>query len=227
MTAPEFRLVDSVTDAFCEVVAAAAASGPAPLFLAGGGTAEQCYRQLATVADLDWTGVDLFLGDERCVPQDDPSSNFGMVRRTLLARGATPRSVHPPFTAGPPADAAERYGALVRSLHTLGLVHLGLGPDGHTASLFPGADSLACSDPATPVVATEDPSGRNPLPRLTLTLPALARADLVVFTVSGSAKHEALAGVLGGSDLPAARVVAPRILWLIDAEAAGSLDLSA
>ena len=95
-----------------------------------------------------------------------------------------------------------------------------MGPDGHTASLFPGAPTLEAG-PDQLVVATTDPNGRNPHPRLSLTLPAIDRARLVVFTVAGDAKREAVAELRAGADLPAARVQAKEVRWLVDQAAFG------
>lgn len=226
----EVRLVPSVPEAFADVVSATVAAASATgtegrpsLFLSGGSTAEACYATLAQTGGIAWDDVELFVGDERCVPQDDPRSNFGMIRHTLLERIAPPAAVHPPFAGGDPDEAAAAYQDLLAPLSHFTLVHLGLGPDGHCASLFPRAASLDISDPAHLFVATEDPTGRNPLPRVTLTYPAIARADLVVFTVSGHEKHDAWARVLQGDDLPATHVAATRVVWLVDAEAAGTL----
>ena len=98
------------------------------------------------------------------------------------------------------------------------LIHMGMGPDGHTASLFPGAASLDAG-PGELVVTTEDPSGRNPHPRLTLTLPAINSARLALFTVAGAAQAPAVAELVRGEDLPAARVHAQETMWLVDAAA--------
>ncbi len=100
------------------------------------------------------------------------------------------------------------------------LIHLGLGPDGHTASLFPGAASLDAG-PGDLVVATEDPNGVNPHPRLTVTLPAINSARLAVFTVEGAAKADAIARLRRGDDIPASRVHAGTTVWLVDRAASG------
>ena len=104
------------------------------------------------------------------------------------------------------------------------LIHLGMGPDGHTASLFPGAPTLE-AEPGVLVLATEDPNGVNPHPRLTLTLPAINSARLAVFTVSGASKADAVAALVRGDDLPAARVHAGRDLWLVDGAARADCPL--
>jgi 6-phosphogluconolactonase len=120
--------------------------------------------------------------------------------------------------AGDTADvAALAYDTLVAAAPPIDLVHLGLGPDGHTASLFPGSSALTVTDRL--VVTNGD--ALHPHPRLTFTYPALARARLVVFTVADKEKHDAFARIRAGEDLPAARVTAERVLWLVDPAAAG------
>jgi 6-phosphogluconolactonase len=122
------------------------------------------------------------------------------------------------YRAGPtPEEAADAYDDLVRGFGPIDLVHLGLGPDGHTASLFPGTPALDVTDRL--VVTNGD--DLHPHLRLTFTFPEIARARLVVFTVAGAGKREALARIRAGEDLPAARVRAERVVWLIDPEAMG------
>jgi len=219
------RLVRSVPDAFADLVvdAITAAPGGCTLFLSGGGTASECYAALAARTDVDWTAVDVYLGDERCVPPDDPDSNHRMVATTLLGPVGPVHDDHPMYDGGPPAEAAAAYQDLIAPLPDLGLVHLGLGPDGHTASLFPASAPLDDIDPGHLVVANRDPSGRNRHERLTLTYPAIRRARQVVFTVSGTSKRDALARIAAGEDLPAARVAGTEVLWLVDAAALGEL----
>ena len=209
----EERRVPHVPAAFAELVAAEA---PASIALSGGGTARACYELLAT-APVDWSGVDAYFSDERFVPVHDPDSNEGMARLTFLD-GVEPRAIHSLFGAGHTAEqAALAYDARIRAAPPISLVHLGLGPDGHTASLFPGAPTLDEQERLV-VVAGDD---AHPHPRLTFTYPALASAALVVFTVAGADKREALAAVRRGDDLPATRVRAPRVIWLVDGAAAG------
>jgi len=219
------RLVDSVPDAFAALVADTVAGSPGgcTLFLSGGGTAQVCYAALAARRGVDWSGVDVYLGDERCVPPDDPDSNHRMIATTLLDVVGPVRSDHPMYTGGPAADAAAAYQALVAPLPDLGLVHLGLGPDGHTASLFPGSTALGDADPAHLVVATTDPLGTNRHERVTLTWSGIARAARVVVTVAGAPKRDAFARVAAGQDLPATRLAAPDLLWLVDADALGDV----
>jgi 6-phosphogluconolactonase len=209
----EVRTVDDVATAFAEVVAEAA---PSSIALLGGGTAEDAYRALAA-RDLDWSAVDVWFGDERYVPVDDPDSNEGMARAVLLDH-AGPRAIHSMTGAGATAEAAAAaYDLLVAAAPPIDVVHLGLGPDGHTASLFPGSAALGVTDRL--VVTNGD--DLHPHPRLTFTYPALARSRLVVFTVAGDDKRDAFARIRGGDDLPAARVTAERVLWLVDPAAAG------
>jgi 6-phosphogluconolactonase len=99
------------------------------------------------------------------------------------------------------------------------VVHLGVGPDGHTASLFPGSPALD-ADPGRLVTLNHDPSGLNPFDRMTLTLSGIARARLVVFTVAGKAKQAAMQAIADGEELPAARVRADAVVWLVDRDAA-------
>jgi 6-phosphogluconolactonase len=113
--------------------------------------------------------------------------------------------------------AAAAYDATIAAAPPIGLVHLGLGPDGHTASLFPGSPALDIADRL--VVANGD--DLHPHPRLTFTFAALARARLVVFTVAGADKRAAFARVCNGDDVPAAHVTAERVVWLVDPAAAG------
>jgi 6-phosphogluconolactonase len=208
----EERRVAQVPQAFAELVAAEA---PASIALSGGGTARACYELLAT-APVEWSDVEVFFGDERWVPVHDPDSNEGMARVTFLDE-VEPRAIHSMREAGPtPERAAAAYDELVRRSPPIALVHLGLGPDGHTASLFPGSPTL--EERERLVVSTGD--DRHPHPRLTLTYPGLARAQLVVFTVAGAAKRDAVAAVRRGEDLPAARVRAARVVWLVDEAAA-------
>ena len=209
----ELRVVAHVPHAFSALVIAEA---PTSLALSGGSTARESYELLA-VADVDWSEVDVFFGDERWVPVDDPESNEGAARRPFLDQ-VHPRAVHSMRHAGDTIEeAADAYDRLLREYGPLDLVHLGLGPDGHTASLFPGSPEL--EERERLVVGTGD--DLHPHPRLTLTFPALAQSRLAVFTVAGEGKHDALERVKAGDDLPAARVSAGRVIWLVDEAANG------
>jgi 6-phosphogluconolactonase len=198
----QVQLVDNVAAAFAQLVCDRA---PRSLALSGGETAQECYAALAGTS-FDWSGVDVYFGDDRIVPVDEADSNEGMVRRTLFAHAA-PRAIHSMVAAG-----ADGYDALIRAAPPIDLVHLGLGPDGHTASLFPG--SPACDEQQRFVVESEDTE--HPHPRLTFTFPAIARSRLAVVTVAGAAKHDAITRIRAGEDLPGARIRADEVLWFGD-----------
>jgi len=207
------EVVDDVPQAFARLVAAARMDSIA---LSGGDTARRCYELLAT-AEVSWQHTTVFFGDERWVPIHDPDSNEGMARVTFLDQ-VQPAAVHSMRAAGKtPAGAATAYDEILRTASGIDLVHLGLGDDGHAASLFPGSPAL--DEANALVVATGDEL--HPHNRVTLTFPAIARARLVVFTVSGAAKRDAFERVQRGDDVPASRVRAPHIMWLVDRAATG------
>jgi 6-phosphogluconolactonase len=187
------------------------------LAVSGGGTARKCYERLAAdgAEQIDWWAVDIYWGDERCVPPDDADSNERLVREALLERVGAAHAVYPMRCDEGPDPYQLRIGELGR----IDLVHLGMGPDGHTASLFPGSAALT-ADPGRLVVLNDDPSGRNPHQRMTFTYSALARARLVIFTVEGDEKREMMQRLVNGDDIPAAHVQAERIVWLVDEAAA-------
>lgn len=187
--------------------------------LSGGATARACYEHLAEHAgnQVDWWKVDLYWGDERCVPHDHLDSNYCLAREALLDRVGAANATHLMRCAEGPDPYQLRLGDLGR----IDLLHLGMGADGHTASLFPGSEALD-ADPGRLVAMNEDPQGIHPYRRMTLTFAGIARAHLVVVTVSGEDKAEALAAIAAGEDLPAARIEADRVVWLVD-DAAASL----
>jgi len=212
--AGEIHDVENVAEAFADLVAA---RRPPSIALSGGSTAEAGYAALAQ-RGLDWTNTDVYLGDERFVPVTHPDSNEGMIRRVLFA-DAEPHQLFSMAEAGPTVEeAATAYDQLVRANDPIDVIHLGLGPDGHTASLFPGAATLSVTDKL--VVSAGDEA--HPHPRLTVTYPAIERSPLVVFTVAGEEKRDAFARVRAGDEsLPATHVRAPQIIWLADAAALG------
>ncbi len=216
----DLRIVGDVAAAFCDVVADAWESRTGDLFtiaLSGGETARHCYEALARHADtpVDWSEVRVVWGDERCVPLDHEDSNHRLAQEALLRSVGPVAELHPMR-----CDVADAYDRLVAGID-LDVVHLGLGPDAHTASLFPGSPALDA--PADRfVVPNEDPLGNNPLPRLTFTTAAIAAARTVVVTVEGASKREALDRVRAGEDVPAARIDRPGVVWLTDPAAAGS-----
>jgi 6-phosphogluconolactonase len=154
--------------------------------LAGGSTPRRAY-ELAAASHSDWGGVDVWFGDDRCVPADDPRSNQLLVREALLERLAVLPTVHAIPTDRPPAEAAAAYDAALRG-ERLDLVLLGLGSDGHTASLFPGAPTLEVRDR---LAVTAEPRLDPFVERVTLTIPALETGVHVVFLVVGEEKAEA------------------------------------
>lgn len=207
------EIVDDVPQAFARLVEL---EHPTSIALSGGDTARRCYELLA-VADVPWSDTSVFFGDERWVPIDHPDSNEGMARVTFLDQ-VQPAAVNSMYAAGPtPPEAAQAYDQLVRAAPPIHLTHLGLGEDGHTGSLFPGSSALDESDAL--VVTNGDDF--HPHERLTFTIPAIARSPLVVFTVSGAGKQEALARVRRDEPIPASRVSAERVVWLVDRAAAG------
>jgi 6-phosphogluconolactonase len=217
----ELVVVDDVAAEFSERVIEAfhARTGDAfSLALSGGNTARRCYEHLAGTAanQIDWWKVDLYWGDERCVPLDDPDSNYRLAREALLDRVGAANATYPMRCDEGPDPYQLRFGELGR----FDVVHLGLGPDGHTASLFPQSAALD-ADPGRLVVLNTDPLEDNPHQRMTLTFAGLARARLVLVTVSGDEKRDAFAKVCAGDDVPAARLKADRVVWLVDPAAAG------
>jgi 6-phosphogluconolactonase len=213
---------DDVAGEFAERVIEAFHGRPDESFsiaLSGGETARRCYQRLAVdgADQIDWWQVDVYWGDERCVAPDDPDSNERLGREALLERVGAANAVHPMRCD----DGADAYHLLVSDLGRFDVVHLGLGPDGHTASLFPSSPALD-ADPGRLVVLNEDPLGHNLHPRMTLTFAGIARARLALFTVSGPEKRAAFQRVRQGDpDCPAGRVRADHVVWLVDRAAAG------
>jgi 6-phosphogluconolactonase len=216
----ELIVVDDLPGAFAARLISAYARRPEELFgfaLAGGTTARPCYERLAadSVDAVDWLSVNVYWGDEKCVPADHPDSNQLLGRQALLEKVGAANAVYPMNCE----DGPDSYQLRLGEIGKLDVIHLGLGSDGHTASLFPGSPALD-ADPGQLVARNEDPSGRNPYRRLTLTFSGIARSRLVIFTVAGGQKRAALQAVMDGADLPAARVTADEVVWLVDAEAA-------
>lgn len=183
--AVEFRVVQ---DPVAAAAAAAAllvrvADADGSVVLAGGSTPRHAY-ELAAAAHSDWGGVELWFGDDRCVPADDPRSNQLLVRESLLEQLVVEPTVHAIPTELPAVEAAAVYDAALQGA-PLDLVLLGLGPDGHTASLFPGAPSLDVRDRLA-VVA--EPGLEPFVARVTLTIPALESGAHVVFLAVGEGK---------------------------------------
>jgi 6-phosphogluconolactonase len=218
-------VVDDVAASFAQLVLDRAIARKASQFaiaFSGGSTARECYERLARigVSTLDWSTIDAWWGDERCVPLDDPDSNYRLVEESLLGEVGPLASVQPMRSDIP--NAADAYDRLVHSAPPIDFIHLGLGPDGHTASLFPDSDALTA--PASRfVVSNLDPRGNNPHERITFTFGGIAHCRSAVVTVAGSSKTEALHRVLDGDlTAPAAHLANDDLIWLVDAEAMGS-----
>ena len=219
-------MVADTAQAAAEAVAAllvdAARSG-AGIVLAGGATPREAYA-LAAAAEPDWSRAEIWLGDERVVPPDDPRSNARLVREALLDRLAAAPRTHFVDTGLAAMDAAAAYDRELRAAR-LDLALLGLGPDGHTASLFPDAPAL--EERERLAVAVEP--GLEPwVERVTMTVPALCAAAHVVFLVVGRDKAEAARRAFEEPPSPATpaslvRSTAGRTTVVLDREAAAEL----
>jgi 6-phosphogluconolactonase len=229
------RAADLVIQAARDAVAQ---RGRFTFVLSGGSTPEKTYALLAQAdraSAIDWPRVYLFFGDERFVPASDPRSNYGMARKNLLARVPIPRTnVFPmPTQVHNASEAAAAYTQQLAEFFSMSertipprfdLIFLGMGRDGHTASLFPFSDALEVTDAW--VTWTSPGIMPPPVDRITLTYPVLNAARQVVFLVSGKDKAVALRDVLQGQapreDRPASGVqpVDGALIWLIDNQAA-------
>jgi len=204
-----------------EIGLAATLRGTCALCLAGGSTPRPAYEALAEAPLRDaipWNVVNVFFGDERAVPPDHPDSNYRMVHETLLRRvGVPPANVHRMEADDADADAAaDRYAKLLPK--ATDVLVLGVGADGHTASLFPG--SAALGERSRRVVASRAP--KPPVRRLTITPPVIAAARRVLVLAAGGDKAEAVARALKGTGPPAevpARLARDGV-WFLDRSAA-------
>ncbi len=204
------------------------AAHPAPVrvALSGGSTPRRMFTRLAApecARRMDWAKLHVFWGDERCVPYDSTDSNYGEAKRLLLDHvPIIPAQIHPFDVTLPPVEAARAYDELLRRSAPDGpifaVTFLGLGEDGHTASLLPGQPVLEEREALAAMVA----EGR-PEVRLTLTYPALARSEIVAFLVSGEAKRPIFRDLRAGlADVPAARLRPEgRRIWFADQSALG------
>jgi 6-phosphogluconolactonase len=224
-------LAQAGADYLCDL--AAGNAGRTIIALSGGNTPKPLYEHLAEEpirSRLPWGRVHWILGDERFVPPSDPASNFGMAQTAFLAHvPVPPENLHPVGTEGATLDAAaKRYEAMLKGLYgadtlepdrpLLNLTLLGLGEDGHTASLLPGQPVLQERRRWVAPV----PKGRAE-ERVTLTYPALDSSAVVAFLVSGEGKREVLDKILSGdSTFPASRIrPVGEVIWLVDRAAAG------
>ncbi len=225
------ELAEAAARAFVEGAAKAIAErGRFAVALAGGSTPKATYEALARdhSGDVDWPNVHVFFGDERTVPPDHEDSNYRMAREALL--GHVPvGSVHRMRGELPPDEASSSYEADLKEFFgglppVLDLVMLGIGEDGHTASLFPETPALGVTDR----LAVANPVAKLDTTRLTLTVPVLDAAREVRFLAAGAGKAEALAEILEGEADPRAypaKLVQPTggPTWMVDRAAAGAL----
>ena len=186
MSDPELHVEDDPARTVGELLADAAHDG-STIVLTGGSTPGRAYEHAAAI-EPDWSKASVWWGDERCVPPDDERSNYGLAKRTLLDRLDRQPHVHRIRGELDPADAAGEYDHALHGVR-LELLLLGLGPDGHVASLFPRSPQL---DEHSRLV-TSGPAGLEPfVDRVTLTLPALLSAERLVFLVAGADKAAAV-----------------------------------
>lgn len=224
----------ATADRFVATVARAIEErGVARVALSGGSTPKQVYPLLLQPARrdaVDWSRVEFFWGDERAVPPDHPESNFGVAYSMLLSqlRDVRPDRIHRMPAEAEDLDAAAlshesemrlAFGVHGGDLPAFDLIWLGMGPDGHTASLFPG--SLALDETERWVVANWAPGPEAW--RMTFTFPVLNAGRDVIFVVTGADKADALRRIRGGDvGLPSARVAGDAVEWIVDAAAGGS-----
>jgi len=220
---PEVHVSDDPAAPFARLIADRAAEGGS-IVLTGGSTPGKAYARAAAL-EPDWGRVEVWWGDERVVPPDDERSNYRLAKETLLDRlEDPPREVHRIRSALQPADAA---GELDHALDgvELDLVLLGIGPDGHIASLFPGSPQLAIEDRR----ATSGPAGFEPfVDRVTMTLPTLRSAKQIAVLVTGAEKAGVVKRALQGDitvDIPASllRLAPSPVLVFLDRAAASKL----
>src|SRR5215218_83114 len=240
MTPPDDRRVISVADPAAMAEAAAGRviarmsenPGRIAICLTGGSSPRKLYQLLATDAwrsKIPWDRAHWFIGDERFVPADDPLNNMGVARKLFLDPHAPAANIHPiPTSTADPADSARGaalyeselkafYGAdeLDPARPLFDLVLMGVGPDGHTASLFPGYPAL--DETKSWVVGVSKANVEPFVPRVTLTLPTLASCREMLFEVAGADKRAILTRVFAGENLPANRArSSSETIWLVD-----------
>jgi 6-phosphogluconolactonase len=224
------EVLDDPALAAAELIAAAASAG-GQIALAGGSTPRRAYEHAAGL-EADFSGATVWFGDERCVPPDDERSNYAMVKASLLDRLSSEPTVHRMRgELGPDEGAADYEDLLAETFGDgkprLDLILLGLGPDMHTASLFPGQPTLAERERS--VVGVAQPGMEPLVPRITLTLASINASRQVVFLVAGADKADAVAGAFSGepgAHAPASLVqpASGELTLLLDHAAAGKLE---
>ena len=206
------RLADHIRDAV-------EARGAAYVGLSGGPVPPPMFRRLSDI-DLPWDKVHLFQIDERVAPDGDPDRNANAIQTNLLDR--TPAVGHlMPVTADDLDAAAAEYDQLLQELcgGVLDVIHLGLGDDGHTASLLPNDPVLDVTD--ADITMTGEYRGRR---RMTFTYPSINRSRAIVWEVTGADKADAVKALLGGGDVPGARIAQNNAVLVVTADAAGDLE---
>jgi len=206
-SSPELHVLPAPAHAVAEILAEQARRGGS-IVLTGGSSVAEAYREAAAL-EPDWSAATVWWGDERCVPPEDERSNFRLAKENLLDHlQQQPRELHRIRGELAPADAADELDRALDGVH-LDLMLLGLGPDAHMASLFPGSPQLDVRDRR----AAAGPAGLEPwVDRVTMTLPTINGAARIVFLVTGADKADAVARAFAGE---------------ITAEAPGSLTREA
>ena len=237
MAAHDHREIIAVADAAALAKAAAARvlaritenSGRVAICLTGGSSPKQLYQLIATDnyrSQIPWDRVHWFIGDERFVPESDPLNNMAVARATFLDRSAPSGHIHPiPTTAENPDRSAEAYARELQAFYgaerldparpLFDMVLMGAGPDGHTASLFPGYPEI--EDMQRWVVGVPKANVAPFVPRVSLTLPVLASCREMLFEIAGHDKQPILTRLLNGETLPAVRARSNGdTIWLVD-----------
>ena len=221
---PDVRIVHDPQATVGELLAEQARRGGS-IVLTGGSGVARAYRRAAERTP-DWGRVTLWWGDERCVPPDDELSNYRLAKESLLDNlEVPPRAIHRIRGEAPPAEAAAELAAALEGIE-LDFLLLGLGPDGHMASLFPGSPQLQVTDRR----AVDGPAGLEPfVHRVTLTVPTIQSAVRIVFITSGESKADAVARAFSGEvtpDVPASltRNAPVPVEVFLDEAAAAKMD---
>lgn len=228
MSRPEVRISEQLTEDAASLLAEAAGRG-GHIVLTGGSTPKAAYARAAELG-ADWSGVDVWFSDERCVGPDHEHSNFRMANESLLSK-VEPRAVHRMQGELGPERGATEYAAEVAgafgdgAIPEFDLILLGLGPDAHLASLFPGNPELGIRD--RPVAGVEQPGMAPLVPRITMTLATLSAGTRVVFLVSGEDKADAVARAFAGRQSPdaPASLLDPRGEYVLMCDAAAAARL--
>jgi 6-phosphogluconolactonase len=219
----EIRVVDDPVGELARYLVEAVRAGRS-IALSGGSSPRRGY-ELAAAEQPDWSAAELWLVDDRCVPPDDERSNGRLVREAILDRlERAPRAVHLIDGKAEPEEAAARYDAELEGAR-FDLCVMGVGPDGHTASLFPGGPEL--DERERRAVASE--ARMEPyVPRVTATIPFLAGSELMVYEITGAEKADAVRRCFAeepSPDAPGSLVRGRRTVVLLDADAASGLHL--